>query len=113
MMTEEILVLGRGLRTFCALTLLLVAPLPAGAPGPIPPCAGPAVPSYAPLGQPPAFAVFRGSDLADWRPDACAHLPIAPPARLLALTGRIAGPLERDALLTRFGAISQQRGVHY
>lgn len=112
-MTEEILALRRRLRTFCALTFLLIAPLPAAAAGPTPPCAGSAVPAYAPLGQPPAFAVFRRSDLADWRPDACAHLPIAPPARLLALAGRIAGPLERDALLTRFGAISQQRGIRY
>lgn len=81
--------------------------------GPTPPCAGAPVPAYAPIGQPPAIAVYRSSDFANGLSETCAILHARRPAVLVALAGRIAGPLERDALLTRFGAISQQRGIRY
>jgi hypothetical protein len=106
------LALAHRLRTFYALAFLL-APLPAVAAGPIPPCARLPVPLYPALGQPPAIAIFHRGDLTDWPPDACAHFRAVQPALLVALAGRFTGPVDRDGVLARFGAISQQRGIRY
>jgi hypothetical protein len=101
------------LQALGALTLFLTAPLGAMAAGPIPPCAGPPLPAYAAIGEPPAVVVYRRADLAEWHPETCAPLRAPRPAVLVALAGRIGGPAERDALLARFGAISAQRGIRY
>jgi hypothetical protein len=97
----------------CAATALFIAPLAAAASGPVPPCAGSPVPPYAALGQPPAIAIFHRSDLADWRPDACAHFRAVRPALVVAVAGRFAAPVDRDSVLARFAAISRQRAIRY
>ena len=95
------------------MALLIVAPLSVWAAGPAPPCAGTPLPAYAPIGQAPSVAIFHRSDITAWAPPACAHIKASQPAALVALAGRFAGPVDRDAMLARFGAISQQRGIRY
>ena len=101
-------------RAFCALALVLALHATAHAAGPTPPCAGAPVPAYAAIGAPPHIMIFHGAELGrDWRPDACANLPARPPALLIGVAGRFAGPPGRDALLARIGAISTRAGMRY
>ena len=101
-------------RAFCGLALVLAFHPAAHAAGPTPPCAGAPVPAYAAIGAPPHIMVFHGAALGrDWPLDTCANLPASPPALLIALAGRFAGPPDRDALLARIGAISTLAGMRY
>ncbi len=56
--------------------------------------------------------MLRGADL-DATAAACPDLRAAHPALLVTVAGRFVAPLDRDALLARFGAISRQRGIRY
>jgi hypothetical protein len=101
-------------RAFHIVAFLLAMQGNAHAVGPVPPCAGVAVPAYAALGAPPNIAVLRAADLgSNWPVDACAGLPSHPPALVVAVSGRFVGPQDRDALLARIGAISKRIGTRY
>lgn len=83
------------------------------APGPTPPCtAGAAAePAYAAIGEPPAFAVWHGSDVA--LPGDCRDLPDSKPTFALALAARFDGSHTLDELAGRIGAVSVMKTIRY
>ena len=98
---------------FCALAIgLLALPSPTVAASVAPPCGGVMASAPAATGEPPLVAVLRGAD-RDAAAAACPRLRTAHPALLVTVAGRFAAPIDRDALLARFGAISRQRAIRY
>jgi hypothetical protein len=79
---------------------------------PRPPCDGPPLPAFAPVGQTPAAQAWRDVP-ADWQPDPCTGWAAAPAELVVALAGTFAFAGGADDLLTRIGAISDLRSVMY
>lgn len=94
--------------------LLLFPGAVAAAEEPVPPCSGPAVPSPAPLGAPPAIRVWKRGDLGEqWTPPPCSGWTTPGFRSLVVVAGSFRQPSGADALLARFGAISQMVGIRY
>jgi hypothetical protein len=77
---------------------------------PRPPCGGAPVPAYpAAIGSP----IVQSQTVAGWAPPSCLGWDGRAPTLLVAIAGRLHEPGRVDALLARFGAISELRGVRY
>ena len=82
--------------------------------GPMPPCAGPALPGYALLDAEPRAQIWKGGVLtAGWRPAPCTAWPSAKPKLLVAVAGRFRTAAGVDAILARFAAVSELVDVRY
>lgn len=85
--------------------LFLAAPVEA-AQGPIPPCAGSVVPTYAALGSAPQVRVWEPQDVTTaWSPPACLGWPASERAVLVAAAGRLRSA-HVEGLLGRIAEIS-------
>ena len=94
--------------------LALAAPGAAvAAPFPVPPC-GPEIATPVPAANgAPRSEIWHGDDLVGWQAPACLGAREASPILAVALAGAFAGPADADALLAKFGAISQFVGLRY
>jgi len=94
--------------------VIFLEPLALAAAGPAPPCGAPPIPPYPALGQLESTGIWTRSDLGDsWVPPACAGWSGTDFRLLVAVAARFRGPVDVDALLRRFGAISDEVGLRY
>ena len=95
--------------------LLTIAALLTMAAAPAPPCGAAASPASAPVDADPAVAIWTPDELgAGWQPPRCVGWSGGGGFRMLfALSGRFTLHGGRDAVLTRFGAVSALVGVPY
>lgn len=100
-------------RSLVLLVCLLTSPALAAMP-PMPPCAGPAQPSWPAPGKLPSAMVWHVDDLpAGWMPPACTGLPDRPWTTIVALAGSFREPGGPQAVKARIGAVSRQLQVLY
>lgn len=86
----------------------------AAAEGPVPPCGEPAFPAPTRLGAPPAVRVWTEGDLGGrWTPPPCSRWTAPGFRTLVAVAGSFRQPGGAEALLARFGAVSQAVGIRY
>jgi hypothetical protein len=98
----------------CLATALAIGDAAMAAPGPVPPCAGPAEPGHAALGSPPRVQVWEAGDLpAPWSPPACLSWPTAAEPVLVAAAGRLRAPGGSDGLLGRVARISDLPKIRF
>lgn len=98
-----------------ALFVVCLLPITAwGEGGPRPPCGGEPDPPYASAGDPPRLQIWWPVSLpSPWTPPSCLGWSPAPANFLVAAAGRFQTQNDADALLARFGAISESLNVRY
>jgi hypothetical protein len=75
--------------------------------GPVPPCAGPAMPAYAELGHPPRISVWERGELPPaWRPASCLGWNGSADSVWVAAAGRLREPHGIEGLVTRIARVS-------
>jgi hypothetical protein len=81
---------------------------------PLPPCGMAPVPPFPGIADPPNVRLWHSEDLeADWRPPVCTGWSDLAFDQLVGLAGRFRSPDDAEAILARFGRISQLTGVRY
>lgn len=97
-----------------AIVALCVLPLTARAQAPTPPCGFEPVPAYPEVGAEPASKFWRPAEIgAVWSPPACTGWKQPGFTTLVTTVARFRYAGDADALLRRFGAISELGGVPY
>lgn len=102
---------------FLFLIVILLAPdLADGASAKLtPPCDGPPIPAYAPVGQPPATGVWSESELrrSAWQAADCLNWTTGRTRLAAALAGQFQFAGSLDELAARLGRISALKSVRY
>lgn len=102
--------MSAGNKLFVFLLTMLLAATSAAAEGPRPPCGNSPLPAYPPSSGPP---VVLSETVTSWVPPACLGWDGRAPGLLVVIVGRMRETGGATALLTRFGSVSQLRGVRY
>jgi hypothetical protein len=80
---------------------------------PLPPCEGEPIPGYPALGAPPAITLLTAADAGRWTVPSCTAWHGNSASLVVGLAARFRSASDTDVLLSRIGAISSLRGVHY
>jgi hypothetical protein len=80
---------------------------------PAPPCAQNQESVYPPFADPPSARIWHAGDLSGWQPPACFGWPALDFNLVTAASASFAFDGDADALLARFGALSDWTGIRY
>lgn len=80
---------------------------------PVPPCAGPAQPTYAAVGAPPNVKVWYAEQLEGWKPPACSGWNLSSADAVAASAARFTHAGTADDLLKRFAKVSDYESIPY